>query len=362
MFMVLRRWWLGAARRVDDPLDLPRGRQGAQGRKAAAQGPAGEAPQASADMVHEFTAALLGVKALHAGAPTAAERALLDRLASLADAALADEPLVPRLPSVLPRLMRLVRRDDTAARELADLLGREPALLGEVMRLANAAARCGPRTLTSLDAAVAMLGQRGIQQVVSRAAMAPVFELARGRLGAAAGPLLWNQAQRSAHACAMPASGAPDRFEAQMAGMVARTGLIVALRLLDQGPPSAPPASLAFHQRLAPLTARLSARIAGHWRLPPTVVQAVASLVDPAGEAPATGLAAALRRADRCSMRHVLAHALDALPAVDAWCHDELDRVFGRPPHRSCPARPAGSLSAPPSPARWPSGSARPAA
>lgn len=362
MFMILRRWWLGAPRRVDDPLDQPRVRPGAQGPKAAPQVPAGEALQAPVGMVHEFTAALLGVKALHAGTPTAEEIAVLDRLASLADGALADEPLVPRLPSVLPRLMRLVRRDDTAARELADLLGREPALLGEVMRLANAAGCRGPRALSSLDAAVAMLGQRGIQQVASRAVMAPVFDLARGRLGAAAGPLLWNQAQRSAHVCAMPASGAPDLFEAQLAGMVARTGLIVALRLLDQSPPAAPSASLAFHQRLAPLSARLSARIAGHWCLPPPVVQAVASLADPAGEAPATGLAVALRRSDRCSMRHVLGLALDALPAADAWCHDELDRVFGRPLHRSCPARPAASLSAPPSPTRSPSGSARPAA
>lgn len=261
-------------------------------------------------IVRDFTACLLGVGALCDEEPTAAELTVLKRLDDAA-CAVGDEPLVPRLPSVLPKLMRLIRRDDMAGRELAALLEREPALLGEVMRSANSPRYRGTQALTSIDAAVALLGQRGLQEVVSRAVMTPVFNLTQGRFSAAAGKLLWDQAESCADACASLRRGTADHFDAYLAGMVANAGLIVALRVLDQDPASAPPSSVAFHDQLAALSARLSARIARHWQFPASVALAVEALSHPSAASEAGGLADALRLADMASKAQILAGTAD---------------------------------------------------
>jgi HD-like signal output (HDOD) protein len=99
--------------------------------------------------------------------------------------------------------------------------------------------------------------------------------------------------------------GSTDHFDAYLAGMVANTGLIVALRLLDQQPMKTAPVSCAFHDRLAVLSARLSAKIARQWRLTEAVVLAVESLAQPM-KTEASGLAAALRLADQGSKVQVL--------------------------------------------------------
>ena len=211
-----------------------------------------------------------------------------------------DDPQVPRLPSVLPRLMRLVRRDDFSVRELAGLLASEPALLGEVMRLANAPAHRGSAApLASLEAAVSLLGQAGMQAVLARAVMAPVFGVGHGRLGAKAATMLWELAGRCAEACARQCPPDHDPFEARLAGMVSCTGWLVAVRLLDRQATGEALCGLAFHDQLAREATRLSARIARSWRLPEGVVQAVEALDRPAGEASPGSLAAVLRQADR---------------------------------------------------------------
>lgn len=346
MSTILRQWWLGVSRRVDGSARRPHDRvpTGPVHRacEAVLETPApvdepaaiGGPWHSDAAVVRDFTARLFGATALRAEPPTAAERNVLGRLGAAARAG-AEEPLVPRLPSVLPKLMSLIRRDDMAGRELAELLGREPALLGEVMRIANSPCYRGTQALTSLDAAVAMLGQRGIYEVVSRAAMAPVFDLRQGRIGAGAGTLLWDQAQACAHACAFLRAGASDPFEAYLAGMVANAGLIVALRLVDQRQAFAASASLGFHDQLAVLSARLSARIARNWCFSEEVALAVESLAQPPSVPAAPGLAAAVRVADRTSKAHVLARSgrdpCDAPTGSDGGCRDELDRAFGRP-------------------------------
>lgn len=311
MWTALRQW-LGASRQEDRTVGRPPRHAPAAAARAATAVPDGPLPDGTvlpdpteAAVVHGFSALLIGVAALCERQPSAVEQSVLRRLGEAARAT-GEEHLVPRMPAVLPKLIGLIRRDDVAVHELTELLGREPALLGEVMRVANSPFYRGTQTLTSLEAAVAQLGQRGIHDVVSRAVMAPVFDLKPGRLNPAAGTLLWEQADGCARACARECAGAAERFDAYLAGMVANTGLIVALRLLEQPPAGAAPASLDFHRQLATLSPRLSARIARQWCLPDTVVLAVESLAEPADGA-VSGLAAALRRADRASKAQVMA-------------------------------------------------------
>lgn len=277
---------------------------------AAAAGP--EAPVAPAqalpapdpgpgetEVLRAFSAWLLGAGPLAERDLTLQQQGLVRALREVAQAG-TDDPQVPRLPSVLPRLMRLVRRDDFSVRELAGLLASEPALLGEVMRLANAPAHRGSAApLASLEAAVSLLGQAGMQAVLARAVMAPVFGVGHGRLGAKAATMLWELAGRCAEACARQCPPDHDPFEARLAGMVSCTGWLVAVRLLDRQATGEALCGLAFHDQLAREATRLSARIARSWRLPEAVVQAVEALDRPAGEASPGSLAAVLRQADR---------------------------------------------------------------
>lgn len=346
MRIVFRRWWHGASRLADCSLPEQGPRMGrieppARPWRAGRTWPADAAPLAEAvtsvpapsrSLSRAFTATLLGAGPLHGGEPAPSETRFLEQLERAARAE--DTGIqVPRLPSVLPRLLRLLGREDAASREIADLLRREPALLGRVMRIVNSARYRGEAPIESLEAAIALLGHRGIHEVVSQAVMAPVFSPGRGRFGLAAGRLLWDQAERCAHACAFLHTGTVNAFGAYLAGMSANVGLIVSLRLLDRHPLPAIPASVAFHDALGRHATRLSAGIARHWGFPdeiPQAVEALASDVEPVDPA---DLAQPLGRADRASKAHVL--AASGLPgwgaggSADEACRLELDRVFG---------------------------------
>lgn len=258
--------------------------------------PAADPGWPEGDIRLAFGAWLLGQGDPGERLPTPAQKRLLAALRQVAQPG-GDDPQVPRLPAVLPRLMRLVRRDDYSVRELADLLAGEPALLGEVMRLANAPGWRGSATrLSSLDEAVAMLGQTGMQALLARAVMVPVFGTATGRPGATAAAL-WELAGQCAEDCAREQPVDCDAFEARLAGMVACTGWLVAVRLLERQGVAGEPPGRVFLDALGHEVHRLAARIARHWHLPDTVVQAVEALDQPAAIVAPGSLAATLRRA-----------------------------------------------------------------
>jgi HD-like signal output (HDOD) protein len=203
--------------------------------------------------------------------------------------------------------------------------------VSEVIRIANSPRYRATRAMGSLQDAVMVLGQNGMNQLVTNVAMRPVFSMQTGRFSQAAKTHLWEQAARCAHACAYLRGHSADQFEAYLAGMIINAGLIPALRVLDQcyvGPRA--PDTVAFHEGFLKLGLKISANIAKEWNFPEGVSQAVESLgAEPAPLAP-VHLAVALRSADQVSKRHVLASA-QALPvqAEDDPCFAELERVFG---------------------------------
>jgi HD-like signal output (HDOD) protein len=296
-----------------------------------APGPASNLLQLDLDA--RFSARLLDADLLHPAAIEQAERAVLARLEALTGAAL-DTGLVPRLPAALPRLLSLARREDTSSRELAEHLSRDPALLGEVIRLANSPRYRGNRDISSLEGAVLLLGQTGLQQLVSRVLMGPVFNRQQGHFSRSASTYLWGQAERCAHGCAFLRLGQTDAFEAYLAGMIANVGMIAALRVLDQDYRSpVAPGSPGFHAALTEVTARLSARIAGLWDFPAEVIEALeqrARLAPPPAEG---SLAQALITADQLGKLQLLGAPPDApapvLTASEERCWQELQRAFG---------------------------------
>lgn len=293
-----------------------------------------EAPATDPALDLRFVGQLLQVPHWEDTPPSSAERDMLRRLATLVTQPQADA-LVPRRPTALPRLLGLMQDESASARDLAALVAQDPALLGEVMRLANSAQYGRSRKLDSLEQAVMLLGDWGLRQLVTRALMTPVFSARQGRYAPRANPRLWDEAARCAHGCAWLAAGEPGRFDAYLAGMVVDTGMIAALRLMDQVfPPQAEASSQQFLAALLPMSARLSVGIARQWHLPAPVIEAISGhaerCADPA-RPPAETLSAHLDTAIRCARRLMLKDSggPEALPPPgDAPCQQELERAF----------------------------------
>ena len=285
------------------------------------------------DPDRRFAALVLGVGKLRRGEAGSSERRILAQIEQLAQGA-RDPHLVPRLPVVLPRLIGMVRRDDVSPRELSERLARDPALVGEVVRLANSPRYRSGRDVASLQEAVIALGQRGLIQLVTNAVMRPIFDAGQGRFSRGAGTRLWDLTERCSFACEAM-SDEPDRFRAYLAGMVANIGFIAALRVLDSRyQERQPPDTEGFHDALIGAVARLSAQIARQWNFHPDVCQAVAARAIRDDGTAQDGLTRTLRIADRISKWHVLAprlagSALAGLDESERRCYVELERAFG---------------------------------
>jgi HD-like signal output (HDOD) protein len=286
--------------------------------------------EASPEWLH-FSARLLGLSRLKDVPPSAGEQALMQRLQAQRGSQWAD--LLPRLPAVLPQLMRLVRRPDVSGGELAQLLSRDPSLVGELMRLANSPRYRTEREITDLSGAVMVLGQQGLNQLVMSVALRPIFHQGKGRYASRAGTLLWDLSERTALATMRLANAGDDEFSAYLSGLSSQLGLMALLRALDaMSAPAVPPLDReGLHRQLLPLTAAWAAQIVEHWGFPPKVAEALAPR--PGRGAESTVLAHLVRQAQAVALRQLMQPGLQPAQLGD-WsaaqqrCYADLDREF----------------------------------
>jgi HD-like signal output (HDOD) protein len=239
--------------------------------------------------------------------PSSFELAALKRLELLSTRF--DMRSLPRLPAVLPQLLRTLKNDEAAGGELAKLVGRDPLLVGEVMRVTSSVYYRSTQPITSLQQAVVLLGQDGLRRVLTQHVMKPILQANAGTPGHAAGERLWDHAERCAHACAwLGKHNGCDAFEAYLAGIICRTGTGAVVRLLDQLMPAAPPPlfSRSFVAGCAQLATRLSLQAAQHWELPPRVTAALAERRNPENTTALSPLGKSLSIADLLAMARLL--------------------------------------------------------
>ncbi|MFC5547318.1 HDOD domain-containing protein [Massilia aerilata] len=252
----------------------------------------------------------------------------LDRLiASPADA----EGLVPRVPEVIPQLLRSLRDEDASSADLARLVARDPALVAELIREANSPFYRSSRQVRTIDAALLVLGRNGLRMLLARAAFRPLIGMQGGRHSRQAGPRLWNHTENCALAASLLApSFRADPFEAYLAGLMDDLGLIVAFRLFDSVlEADALPREPAFVDALLARTRTLAARIAMQWEMPPPIAAAILGAAD---QAPATALAGTLLEAERLAcLRMMMDQGVQDVdyPGADDSA-DERTRVFER--------------------------------
>ena len=214
---------------------------------------------------------------------------------------------LPRLPSVLPQLLRTLKNEDAAGDQLAKLVGRDPLMVGEVMRVTSSVYYRSVQPISSLRQAVVLLGHDGLRQVLTQHVMKPLLQANAGGLAHSAGIRLWEHAERCAHACATlgKVSGC-DVFEAYLAGITCRTGTGAVVRLLDKLMPTVDgPVSAGFLVACEQLAAQLSLQAAQHWELPTNVKDAMEDGLKPANEI-SSPLGKVLHVADLLAMAQLL--------------------------------------------------------
>jgi HD-like signal output (HDOD) protein len=270
----------------------------------------------------------------HVTGKPAPDGPVLDELARLARDPHGAAALVPRVPAVIPQLLRSLRVDDTGAGALARQVAQDPVLVAEVIREVNSPYYQPASPIRNLEGAVLLLGQNGLRMLLARVAFRPIISQQAGPLARLVAPPLWRQSELCAQAAGLLAPrNKVDPFEAYLAGLLHNVGLVVAFRVIEQLlPPGALPDGDAFGTRLVAAARLISARIADGWELPPAIGHAIAHLGD------AGALPTLLHDADRLAKLQMLAgsgqprfvRAVLALPPEARQVYDTLLELSDR--------------------------------
>lgn len=264
-------------------------------------------PPAQVEMIdvdNLFFPWLLGMGTAVAEDMDDAENRLLRTLKRIADS---DDPatadLVPRIPSVIPMLLRSLRDRNVSNSQLAGQVAQDAVLVAAVLKQVNSSYFRRASPVHTIEDAIAIIGQNGLRMLVASVAFKPLFNAGLGHFTTQGAPRMWELADAYGVACRYFAkSRHVDGFEAFLAGLLQNVGAIVALRVLDQAGGAAPGElrSLDFQASFAHYGRRLARVVGKHWEFPAQAVAAVDR------SAPASELGEVVRLADRISKIHVL--------------------------------------------------------
>jgi HD-like signal output (HDOD) protein len=205
-------------------------------------------------------------------------------------AAMADDSLeLPPPPQVVSEVMRLTRGEaagseapDASTTELAQLIQRDVALAGQVMRVANSALYARRSPVVTLPQAIAWLGMREIRNIAFAVALkGQVFSSAYFR---AEMTDLWRESVITALFAQEIARLKQRNVEsAYLCGLLHRAGMAIILNNVG--------AAVVRHrltptaEQVLPLAARHETRVGTHlsiaWSLPPAVAAAIAHWSNP---------------------------------------------------------------------------------
>lgn len=238
-----------------------------------------------------------------------AEKPLLIALDRLVRADFSDTRHIPRVPSVLPQLLKSLRNENVSGDELASHIARDVTLVAEIISEVNSSYYNPADKISNLDNAIRLLGINGLRLLVARTAFRPLIQLQSGRITSVVAPLIWEQSEKCAQACRLLAQGRGlDGFHAYLAGLLQNIGLIIAFRSLDQimlAPVM--PLATEFRLRFLHMAHILSYRIAKEWDFPDAVMQALKAQVSHEGEL--QDLALILKQASDISKIRLLVNA-----------------------------------------------------
>jgi HD-like signal output (HDOD) protein len=264
-------WWRARRRpgaRVQPRMDRP----GAEA--AADETPAPEGPVHGELALRRFTLFALDERRT---APAGDEElAGLEPLIRAGSAALSRVELqaryLPRRPSLLPRLLSAMNSDSNSMRDLAAIIGGDPTLLGNLLRVANSVFYRGTaRPVQSLERAVTLVGTDGIRSVIATSLIHPVMASGGGQF-AKFPETVWEQTQYAADAAEAHALSVEraDGFNARLLALLHGLATNTVFRVLRDEVLTGCDASAtpAVARLLEDWVVPMARRIAVAWELP----------------------------------------------------------------------------------------------
>jgi HD-like signal output (HDOD) protein len=186
---------------------------------------------------------------------------------------------VPRLPSIIPKLLRSLRDPNSSARDYVAIVNKDPAMSAAVLKLANSV-YFNPfgSYIGDIERAVVKLGSDGLRSVLSAAVMQPIIQRDSPYFSQT-GQRLWTHSLTTAVACELVGEARKmERFKVYLLGLVHDVGKITLFsELCKQHKLNGDnnPSQNAFIPAMRRLSPQLSCLIAKDWQLPEEIVVAL---------------------------------------------------------------------------------------
>lgn len=197
---------------------------------------------------------------------------------------------LPAAPRLLVELGQLIHNPHVESEEIVALLRQDPALVGQILRMANSAAYAPPEPVGSLERALSFVGFAEVHRLVGVAAAGQLAGLRlrfypvdgrRLQLNALFVAVLMEELARPAH---------ENPRNCYTVGLLRTLGMMALDRLVPEGvalPPFAGSGAATLdeweHRHWGTTNCEVAERILVHWRLPRETVTAIRHHYRPAG-------------------------------------------------------------------------------
>jgi len=187
---------------------------------------------------------------------------------------------VPRLPHIIPRLLKSLRDPDSSVRDYVEIIDKDPVMATTVLKLANSA-YFNPigRRIHEIDQAIVKLGIDGLRSVLSAAVMQPIIQKESAYFSKS-GKRIWLHSLFTAVACEMIADHRRvEKFKVYVLGLIHDVGKITLFSELCKqfklNKEDIDPGYNAFVPALKKLSTALSYSIAKDWEMPQDIIRAL---------------------------------------------------------------------------------------
>jgi len=251
---------------------------------------------------------------------------------------------VPSMPQVAARFLEIIQDPDFEYRDVVEVLSADPAMTGEILRLANSPLFGVARKITSLAQALTLLGLKRVRSLVLGRYI--VDSIDKKRPPNVDMTYYWRRSLTTAVLASRLAEAVTRKLreEAFTAGLLADIGIVI----LDETVPELfGPVAREYRplgrddlweletQILSATHGRVSAFVLEEWQLPDTVCKAVSGHAEPeSAHEEADTLGGTLRAAEKISK--FLCEPTEDLDEVARCCAQAVERIGFTP---AVPAR-----------------------
>ncbi len=236
---------------------------------------AGEAGAcASAEAQRLFLPWIPGIPCLRDEALSSAEQCALDEVQKLIELANIPDSMLPRAAELVPQLIGMLREAQLPLQAMAERVNKDGVLAAEVMRLASSPFYRSQGNVVDTVQAIQLIGSMGLQTVIARVVLKPIYRSAASAMGANVSARLWEHSEALArHMAALAQSAGQDAFDGYLVGMLHNTGWKVALGAIERaGIALDSQPSAAFASALVEQIHRLFGHAAQRWKITPGFV------------------------------------------------------------------------------------------